>query len=1329
MKKAALKMKETRWIVGMVIFVIAGLAGWWGQGKGAGWVKAQSSRQDSKITLSVMAGSASVGGTINLKAVLTDANGRALANQKVVFGYDRDWDFGENTTTDVNGAAYYNLVLSNNSERTGFVNNTKAKYQINAYFQGSSSYYPVDAAIDFTIGASVTGMAQSGTSFHKTNVAEAIPYLPWADAAGDDGLAVPHGAVYYQMWNGVNYSFLNNRPDIRLPDGRTIKKPIIYGMPFFNSAGDQSPSNLGSYEIPSSISGCPWRTIPKYCDTNWQNAYLAKVAELGTNLDNKVDGVMVSFGYDGEANFVKNYKACEDYLSSTYDCKSATFNSMLKKAIDAHLQAFKNTPVFVQALPEGFAEAQAKDFGYKYNGFTGNSGEWGITFNAEYSTWIKYPKMRRAFESKIGGDGLYRSYWMILNMLNAKPDFIDFFENHYPIFDNLPWFYSFVTNTLGKDTSNTQHVWTVLRDVSQGARKDSSHNPLVGELAGYYGDFNYYLYRKENAPGSKTVPIPFDDVVFNGTYRGKSVNDPAYDQPYTNRFDEGPLPDKNNGYQPIDDPPYTNYMTARKNAPGNQYMSFDVDNGWIYAGQVPNGNLSYEVVVIYLDNGSDSLSLEYKDKDGNLKSRRIQKNNTKRWIRTSDSSSTKIVLNDAYFNDQLEGMTDIRINSNGDGDEIVHMVDIVGNGNGVVPTTGPTTVPPTGAPPTNIPPTNTPPTNTPVPPTAIPTMTNCSQCSGRDTKKNGDANCDGVIGDDDEEIWKNEYNLGNGGVVSRNNWEADFNCDGLVDILDRSIWRFNRFRGAAPTSGPNPTTVNPTVIPTSGPNPTAVPTGSQTGEYVPPQIGGDPRYYNPGQGLHQCHIYYSSLPAGSTGGYRNSFVKGTGYEIYWADWQPKDPTTVSNPMDSISQSELSNLVNKINSEGKSVYLHVKVYNEQGKTNIYPSWTKFKHIVYNTDRDYPNIWDQAYRNQLKQFLTLLQQALESRGVLEKIDFVEVPPGGIWGTTHWYCDRSSDIKNDYFPNLNIFVQAAGCAANDWTCFGQKVNDGFDAIINIAAEAMPKLPIMIIGGGCPKGECNYSGFSGGRLMDTYGMHVMTKGAGLGQNQTDCGHKPEFVNYCGKPKTKCGQEPYGSVTGGNTFPMETSSSYVCAEGYQAGYEKSEKTEAISYYCVYREDLENTKYDAINKSVAQNLGSQIKLVSASLGSNSQSAGASVDITSSWMNQGSAPFMAPVKQGAKWIGSSYRMFVEFVPTAGGGAKHALVGNDLQTQLWKRDLTNPRTANGNVTIPANLAKGVYKVYIGWTDPNGENTRFALVNTEANYDKQYRRFLISSNFEIK
>ncbi|MDP2726855.1 MAG: hypothetical protein Q8P59_04870, partial [Dehalococcoidia bacterium] len=102
-------------------------------------------------------------------------------------------------------------------------------------------------------------------------------------------------------------------------------------------------------------------------------------------------------------------------------------------------------------------------------------------------------------------------------------------------------------------------------------------------------------------------------------------------------------------------------------ASGRNYLSFDVYDGYLY--QSPGATV--DITVTYLDQGYDSWELQY-DATGNPDKVAgvVTKSNTGAWKKVT------LVLADAYFGNRQAGNTDFRLYSKGDGDDILHMIEL-----------------------------------------------------------------------------------------------------------------------------------------------------------------------------------------------------------------------------------------------------------------------------------------------------------------------------------------------------------------------------------------------------------------------------------------------------------------------------------------------------------------------------------------------------------------------------------------------------------------------------------------------------------------------------
>jgi len=477
-------------------------------------------------------------------------------------------------------------------------------------------------------------------------------------------------------------------------------------------------------------------------------------------------------------------------------------------------------------------------------------------------------------------------------------------------------------------------------------------------------------------------------------------------------------------------------------------------------------------------------------------------------------------------------------------------------------------------------------------------------------------------------------------------------------------------------------------------------------------------YDNPGQGIFQCHANNMVSSA--------DFLKGGGVIVRWDLLQPQDN-------DHLDQNELNKLLGFIRGRRKS-YLHFMIFFPNGVGNVFPSWLNAT-MVNNTVVP----WDTNYQQKLAKFLSLLNQAFESAGVIDLIEYIEPAAGGIWGSTHLWINQNE---------LNNWARVAGCGdicdsnhKEACTCLGQKFTAGVNAIFDIYLTAFPKLPMMMIGGGCRYPECNYSGFN--YLMTTYGMRVMKKEAGLGSPHDGmCGLRnylgQQVCNNENQNVTKCGQETYG-----DSVPCE-GVSFDPAKGcsYKKIYEDSLKRERISYFCMYAKDINCAGVDTvsgqkirdINRWVAETVGSQIFLLNYNLNGYQKRVGEPLTLNFTWENNGSAPLIAPLKQGKKWTPSSYKLFVEFVKENQVKFYQEFELNPATKNWPPYPLSTPTSTSTTFNIPSVLggenenSNLTYKIYIGLTDPNGERKRFALRNADGKNDLANRRYLLTDSFVV-
>ncbi|MBC7238105.1 MAG: hypothetical protein H5T69_19855, partial [Chloroflexi bacterium] len=239
-------------------------------------------------------------------------------------------------------------------------------------------------------------------------------------------------------------------------------------------------------------------------------------------------------------------------------------------------------------------------------------------------------------ESPYGFGSSEVKYWSLIAGLHYHPDAIDLHPDYFTM--TQPQILRWVGNHLGRSLQDTPSVWTVLRDAEYPLQEWGS-----GGVSGKMGDWTFWLYRRD-LPGGRAPRVWREQLPL-------AARDHIYSR-QTRRTDQ---------------------------AAGQAYMFFDVDDGYPYVGQVPVSQsargVSFLVRVIFLNQGQDTLSLQYRNYAGQLVTQTIRKGPqlgaVDYWV------EHQFVLRDAYLANNLEG-ADLRLNCNEDGDEYVHLVEVIG---------------------------------------------------------------------------------------------------------------------------------------------------------------------------------------------------------------------------------------------------------------------------------------------------------------------------------------------------------------------------------------------------------------------------------------------------------------------------------------------------------------------------------------------------------------------------------------------------------------------------------------------------------------------------
>jgi hypothetical protein len=543
-----------------------------------------------------------------------------------------------------------------------------------------------------------------------------VQFVRWADIN-------PAPGVY--RWEEIDSKLALEAPlKVTLPDGREIPKPVVIQVfPFissypgwratyydatpgwvYNQIEAYDPTSprpiVGGRKVGHALQGCDTTAVmPMFDSLIWREAYYRMVRAFGARYDKhpQVTCVVANVGLDGETQPVKDLH-CQwnTLLDQQAGGVRYRFNKYILEAMAVYREAFPNKPLFIANTPGGsgirwetslYASRANPPIGLKnasmwidhdsYQGHGDYVGMWDMinTYSTTLPIWV---------ESFFGLGSKEHRYWAFMAGLHSHPDMMSL----HPEFQTQsePAWLTFVARHLGVRLDNTPDVWTVLRDAEYPLQSWGKAG-----VSGHMGDWTFWLYRLENAPQSATERVWRKEM-------------PAAQESI-----------------------YSRQTRRTRQGQGQLYMSFNVDDGYPYAGQKPaivGGSVVYDVEVTLLNLGEDTAALQYRAWDGRTVSQTVRKGAALgavgEWV------TVRFLVRDGYWANNMPGGADFRLSCENDGDEYVHMVRVVGRWEGgnaptgtpqVSPTATPTGVSPTATP-TGVSPTATP---TGVSPTATPT--------------------------------------------------------------------------------------------------------------------------------------------------------------------------------------------------------------------------------------------------------------------------------------------------------------------------------------------------------------------------------------------------------------------------------------------------------------------------------------------------------------------------------------------------------------------------------------------------------------------------------
>jgi len=417
-----------------------------------------------------------------------------------------------------------------------------------------------------------------------------------------------------------------------------LGKAIAFGIDPYDGTccgGSGVPDYV--YQLyPSTKVMCGTELIPKYWDPYYKQEYQRFITALGQhyNGDPRIGFIEIGVGIYGETTPSETeFIPCLQSAGLT----SSIWVDYVKWAIDAYVAAFPDTQLLLEYAPvfTSMTErrtvtdyAAVRGVGLKHSGLKPDGGGDVNVTNPDdpnYGAGQYDPMFKWNSQVPIGWEGyethnmtgLTSTMWGLYNGLDKHPDYL--VMDIGLVSDPARWeLLRFAGQHTNRTIDDTPSVWVAMRETQY-------------TWFPQWGNYQFWLYQNDSVPGGKTVPLWNVGSAPEGRY--------------TRRTDQ---------------------------TTGQPYMYFNIDDGYLYGG-LNRATIS----VTYFDQGTDTWELQYDAASDMYRSAGIvKKTNTGTWQKVT------FTLDDAIFgNGQTGGGkypgSDFRISCRGDGDEVIHFVQVV----------------------------------------------------------------------------------------------------------------------------------------------------------------------------------------------------------------------------------------------------------------------------------------------------------------------------------------------------------------------------------------------------------------------------------------------------------------------------------------------------------------------------------------------------------------------------------------------------------------------------------------------------------------------------
>ncbi len=508
----------------------------------------------------------------------------------------------------------------------------------------------IQSSANTVAGLSPVAPAFTGTADHHPGV-----YV-FYDSPGDDPL-VFHNVGGHRSYKWVQLepsegSYRWDRTDGFLRDEAANGKPAALGLQTYAGIPGEYTTpqwviNAGMRSIECYSGGSTYH-IPRYWDPVYLQKYGDFIAAYGARYrnDSRLAWVQIGAGIWEETQpAYPSRQECVQAVKNAMDADFGFTNDTQRsmkwvETVETIAQMYRNAfgpdkPVLLQNAPKFISGWEGDEWGryaadhgigLKHNGLLADHPGGNGTYHSAELYWDRVPIGFESYSNYLPTSN--DVYWGVLAGLDKHADYFNFARD---LFNNSTGYdlnvnreaFDYANLYAGRVLTNTPDVWVALRETEQ---------PW-----GEPGNFNFWLYQKDNAPGGRTVAV-------------SDATPSAKEGRYCRRTDQ---------------------------ATGNPYMYFDIDNDYLFgASQLVT------ITVTYFNWNNDRWELLYDSNSGEKAATPVGSSNA--WVQKGNDYTWKkavFVIPDGRFADGLSSYTDFRIDSRSpsgspDGDEYIQMVHV-----------------------------------------------------------------------------------------------------------------------------------------------------------------------------------------------------------------------------------------------------------------------------------------------------------------------------------------------------------------------------------------------------------------------------------------------------------------------------------------------------------------------------------------------------------------------------------------------------------------------------------------------------------------------------